>query len=143
LQVELGLTYLFIAHDLAVVRHISHQVAVMYLGRFVEQAPSDALFNRPRHPYTHSLLQAVPRMDGSRSTPAVTSEPPSPFEFVSGCAFHPRCRWATDVCRAELPALTHGDLESSEHPVACHHADLVDVEANGAPGEPVVHMPGR
>jgi len=143
LQDELGVTYLFIAHDLAVVRHISQAVAVMYLGRIVEQASAEALFSRPCHPYTISLLAAVPRMDRMLPTQATHSEPPSPFDVIPGCAFHPRCGWATEVCRAELPLLSRADAQSDEHLVACHHTDVVNAEARGALDDPVAQMPGR
>lgn len=125
LQNDLGLTYLFIAHDLAVVRHISHTVAVMYLGRIVEQGPGLSIFDQPHHPYTISLLEAVPQLDGAIAASTTNSEPPSPFAVIPGCAFHPRCRWATDICRAELPTLSRSDAQLNEHLVACHHADLV------------------
>jgi len=119
LQRELGLAYLFIAHDLSVVRHISDRVAVMYLGRIVETAPADQLFSRPHHPYTQSLLSAVPRPAPGRATGRVvlSGEVPSPFAAPSGCRFHPRCPLAVEICRREDPALRDpGDGRS----VACH-----------------------
>ena len=106
LRRDLGLTYLFISHNLAVVEHIATEVAVMYLGRFVEQAPVDALFGDPRHPYTRALLDAVPRVgDGTGALPAIPGAMPRPGELPSGCAFHPRCPRASDRCRAERPPL--------------------------------------
>ena len=121
LQEELGLSYLFIAHDLGIVRHVSDRIAVMYLGRIVETGDVDAVFDDPRHPYTRSLLAAVPRPDpkrrlAERDLPA--GEVPSPIAPPPGCAFHPRCPLATDRCRSEVPALrpVGGAL------VACHNA---------------------
>lgn len=107
LQVRLGLTYLFIAHDLAVVRHISDEVAVMYLGRIVEHAPRDILFERPLHPYTQALLSAIPvPQPGLRQKRIVlTGEIPSPANPPSGCPFHPRCPFAEDRCRQEQQVL--------------------------------------
>ena len=108
LQDEYGLAYLFIAHDLAVVQHIAHRVAVMYLGRIVELADTRSLFSEPLHPYTEALLSAVPipdptRRRGKRAIPA--GDVPSPVDPPQGCHFHPRCPHAIDRCRAEAPAL--------------------------------------
>ncbi len=117
LQQRLGLTYVFISHNLAVVHHIADRVGVMYLGRIVELAPTRALFRAPRHPYTRMLLDAVPdlEMTGKQRT-AVAGEVPNPLDPPPGCAFHPRCPFADARCRAERPALTrHGDTA-----VACH-----------------------
>jgi peptide/nickel transport system ATP-binding protein len=106
LQRQRGLTYLFISHNLAVVRHVSDEVGVMYLGRLVELADKAALFSSPRHPYTRMLLDAIPDigMTGRARTP-VQGEVPNPLEPPSGCAFHPRCPHANDRCRHERPAL--------------------------------------
>ena len=117
LQREQGLTYLFISHNLAVVRHVSDQVGVMYLGRLVELADKLELFARPRHPYTRMLLDAIPdiHMTGSSRTP-VQGEVPNPLNPPSGCAFHPRCPHANARCSAERPAL----IEIQRVRVACH-----------------------
>ncbi|MFO1217740.1 MAG: oligopeptide/dipeptide ABC transporter ATP-binding protein [Burkholderiaceae bacterium] len=117
LQRQRGLTYLFISHNLAVVRHVSDAVGVMYLGRLVELADTDALFASPRHPYTRMLLDAIPdlRMSGRARTP-VRGEVPNPLSPPSGCGFHPRCPLATARCRAERPALAAIDGIR----VACH-----------------------
>ena len=122
LQKELGLSYLLIAHDLSVVSHISDDVAVMYLGHIVEQAPSDSLYSRPKHPYTWCLLSAIPVPDPGRRTALVSmteGEPPSPMNPPSGCPFHPRCPKAFDRCRSEVPALAALGAET-DHLVACH-----------------------
>jgi len=114
LQARLGLTTLFISHNLAVVAHVADRVGVMYLGRLVEIADADALFARPRHPYTRMLLDALPdlEMSGRARTP-VAGEVPNPLDPPSGCAFHPRCPHADARCRAERPAL-------GAQAVACH-----------------------
>jgi len=118
LQREHGLSYLFIAHDLAVVAHISHRVAVMYLGRIVEIADKNELFGNPRHPYTQALLASVPAADprSKRLKPMVDGDVPSPVNPPSGCAFHTRCRHAIDRCKMERPLLR--DV-SEGHLVAC------------------------
>ncbi|MCC7045791.1 MAG: ABC transporter ATP-binding protein [Alphaproteobacteria bacterium] len=107
LQSRLHLTFLFVAHDLSVVRHISDRVAVMYVGQLVELAPTAAIFDRPRHPYTAALMRAVPVPDPRASNigGALKGEVPSPAAPPSGCYFHPRCRFAEDRCRREPPAL--------------------------------------
>jgi peptide/nickel transport system ATP-binding protein len=117
LQRARGLTYLFISHNLAVVRHVSDQVGVMYLGRLVEWADKSDLFARPRHPYTRMLLDAIPdiHMTGRARTP-VQGEVPNPLQPPSGCAFHPRCPHANERCAAERPAL----MEFQGMRVACH-----------------------
>ncbi len=117
LQRERGLTYLFISHNLAVVRHVSDQVGVMYLGRIVELADKHALFANPRHPYTRMLLDAIPKMhDTGRARTPVSGEVPNPLNPPTGCTFHPRCPHANDRCKAERPAL----LEIQGIKVACH-----------------------
>jgi peptide/nickel transport system ATP-binding protein len=117
LQRERGLTYLFISHNLAVVRHVSDQVGVMYLGRLVELADKHTLFANPRHPYTRMLLDAIPKMhDTGRARTPVHGEVPNPLNPPTGCSFHPRCPQATDICKAERPALR----EFQGIKIACH-----------------------
>ncbi len=129
LQKELRLTYIFIAHDLGVVRHVSNRIAVMYLGKLVELAPAEELYQRPIMPYTEALLSAVPIPDPDlsqkRERIVLEGDVPSPINPPSGCRFHPRCRYMTDICREVEPPLTdygHGHL------AACHHPLNVDKE---------------
>ncbi len=123
LQDDFGLTYVFIAHDLGVVRHVADRIAVMYLGVIVEVAPADELWDRPIHPYTEALLSAIPVIDdenggGRRERIVLAGEVPSPIDPPSGCRFHPRCRYATEICREVRPPLVdHG----GGHVAACHH----------------------
>jgi oligopeptide transport system ATP-binding protein len=121
LQEQLGVTYLFIAHDLSMVKHISHRVAVMYLGKIAELAGKDALFDQPLHPYTQSLISAVPipnpRLEAKRSRIILKGEPPSPARPPSGCVFHPRCELAVDECKAAVPQYREAQ---PGHFVACH-----------------------
>jgi peptide/nickel transport system ATP-binding protein len=117
LQDRFGLTYLFISHNLAVVRHMASRIGVMYLGRLVEVAEAKALFRAPRHPYTRMLLDAVPALDpGGRQRKPVEGEAPNPIEPPPGCAFHPRCPYADARCRSEQPRLTAAGAAL----VACH-----------------------
>ena len=120
LQAELGLTYLFIAHDLSVVQHISSRVAVMYLGRIVELADSKELYLHPLHPYTEALLSAVPSTnpDISRERIILTGDVPNPANPPPGCHFHTRCRYAQDICRQQVPEWQ----DFRGHGVACHRA---------------------
>jgi oligopeptide transport system ATP-binding protein len=122
LQDELSLTYMFIAHDLGVVRHVSDRIAVMYLGKIVEISPAEELYQRPVHPYTEALLSAVPvpdpELSAKRERIVLEGDVPSPISPPSGCRFHPRCRYATEVCATEEPPLVaHG----TGHLAACHH----------------------
>ena len=128
LRNEFGLTYLFIAHDLSVVRHISHRVAVMYLGRIVELAEANELFENPKHPYTQALLSAVPipdpAVERTRRLEIIEGEIPSPVNPPSGCVFHPRCPLADDTCRIGVPDTI--DLGTG-HLVACKKVDQLEL----------------
>ena len=124
LKDELGLTYVFIAHDIAVVKHIADVIAVMYLGHIVEMMDAKQIFKNPVHPYTRSLLSAVPTVDydaeRTRERIILQGEVPSPTHAPSGCPFHPRCVYAKDICSKECPALK--DI-GGKHSVACHFAE--------------------
>jgi oligopeptide transport system ATP-binding protein len=126
LRERFGLTYLFIAHDLSVVRHLCQRVAVMYLGRIVEMADSDELFDNPLHPYTQALLSAVPipdpRVEAGREFRPPRGEVPSPINPPSGCRFHTRCPMAQEICKIEEPPLR--DIGGG-HLSACHFAEDV------------------
>ena len=122
LRAELGLTYLFISHDLGVVRHLSDRVVIMYLGRVVESAQTSILFREPNHPYTRALLEEVPRMDlRHREFEPVRGEIPSPLDPPRGCHFHPRCPHAMARCRTEVPRLRE---VAAGHRSACHLNDM-------------------
>jgi oligopeptide/dipeptide ABC transporter ATP-binding protein len=128
LQDELDLTYIFIAHDLGVVRHVSDRIAVMYLGKIVEISPAEELYKRPVHPYTEALLSAVPIPDpvitAQREQIVLEGDVPSPIAPPSGCRFHPRCKYATEICsQVEPPLIDHSgtDQASAGHLAACHH----------------------
>lgn len=127
LQEQFGLTYLFIAHDLSVVEHISDRVAVMYLGRIVEIAEVDELFENPKHPYTEALFSAIPSPDPDAQNKQIILEGdvPSPANPPKGCHFHPRCRYAVDICREETPYLM--SCGSGGHQVACHRAQELNL----------------
>ncbi|WP_409463127.1 ABC transporter ATP-binding protein [Amycolatopsis sp. GA6-003] len=135
LKERLGLTYVFIAHDLGVVRHTSDRVAVMYLGRIVEQAPVAEIFAAPHHPYTAALLASVPIPDPAAGTgwrdTTLAGDVPSPLDPPRGCRFHPRCPRATSVCRTTEPLLAK---ENARHEVACHHP--LEPAVQVAPAEP-------
>ena len=122
LQQEFGLTYLFVAHNLAVVEHISTRVAVMYLGKIAEISPRKDLFNRPLHPYTQALMSAIPIPNPKlkRKRIILPGDVPSPLNPPSGCRFHPRCPYAKEKCSVEVPELRELD---TEHWVACHYAE--------------------
>ncbi len=122
LKDEHGLTYLFISHDLTVVRHMADTIGVLYLGRLLEEAPPDALFTEPAHPYSAMLIDAAPRLDAfGREVVPPEGEIPDPIDPPTGCAFHPRCPIATDICKQERPPLEAFGAGR----VACHHAGQV------------------
>lgn len=127
IQAIYGLTYLFIAHDLSIIKHISHRVAVMYLGSLVELAPSEELYRQPRHPYTQALLSAIPIPDpvveSKRQRIILQGDLPSPLHPPSGCKFRTRCRYATSRCAMEVPAFKA--LKNTGHFVACHFVDTM------------------
>jgi oligopeptide transport system ATP-binding protein len=142
LQDEFQLTYLFIAHDLGVVRHVSDRIAVMYLGKIVELSPAEELYTRPIMPYTEALLSAVPIPDpdlaSRRERIVLEGDVPSPINPPSGCRFHPRCRYATEICQqVEPPLVDYGN----DHFAACHHPLNVDAATLGNVGVSVEHTP--
>jgi oligopeptide/dipeptide ABC transporter ATP-binding protein len=129
LQEEFHLSYVFVAHDLSVVRHVSDRIVVMYLGKLMEVSPAEELYTKPIHPYTSVLLGAIPIPDPeenrARTRPLVTGEPPSPVRPPPGCRFHTRCPRATDICRTVEPPLTE---YAGGHLAACHHPQGVGAE---------------
>jgi oligopeptide/dipeptide ABC transporter ATP-binding protein len=129
LQDEFQLTYMFVAHDLSVVRHVSDRIAVMYLGKLMELSPAEELYTKPIHPYTFALLSAIPIPDPeenrSRERIVVGGEPPNPIDPPNGCVFHPRCPRATDICREIEPPLAR---YPKGHLAACHHPMNVSAE---------------
>jgi oligopeptide/dipeptide ABC transporter ATP-binding protein len=129
LQDDMGLSYVFIAHDLSVVRHVSDQIAVMYLGKLMEVSPARELYTKPMHPYTEALLEAIPIPDpeenSRRSRNVLGGEPPNPINPPSGCRFHTRCSYATEICRTVEPPLAE---YANGHVAACHHPRNVTAE---------------
>jgi peptide/nickel transport system ATP-binding protein len=130
LQAQLGLTYLFVAHDLSVVKHVSDRVAVMYVGRIVELAPTEPLFRTPRHPYTEALLSAVPKPDPRLRAQRIVlpGEVADPAHPPPGCHFHPRCPYSVDACRSETPTLREA---APGHVVSCHRAEELALRGVG------------
>jgi len=127
LQVEFNLTYLFISHDLSVVEYIANRVAVMYVGKLVEVAPTDALFTTPKHPYTEALLSAVPKPDPRLRSKRIVLEGDvaDPANPPSGCYFHPRCRYAQDRCKTDTPVLRE---IAPGHSASCHLAEELSLQ---------------
>jgi oligopeptide/dipeptide ABC transporter ATP-binding protein len=148
LQDDFGLTYVFVAHDLSVVRHVSDRIAVMYLGKIMELSPSEELYRKPIHPYTAALLSAIPipdpRENRRRERIVVGGEPPSPVEPPSGCVFHTRCPRARERCRVEVPPLTE---YGSGHTAACHfplNVDAAEIAASRvSPTSPAAASDGK
>ncbi len=142
LQDELGLSYIFVAHDLSVVRHVSDRIVVMYLGKLMEISPAEELYHKPIHPYTSALLGAIPipdpKQNRERQRVTVSGEPPNPINPPSGCRFHTRCPRATEVCSAVEPQLTE---YAGGHLAACHHPQTVTPEeiaaATRSPASPL------
>jgi oligopeptide/dipeptide ABC transporter ATP-binding protein len=142
LQDEFKLTYLFVAHDLSVVRHVSDRIAVMYLGKIMEVSPAEELYTKPIHPYTSALLAAIPipdpRENRQRERIVVSGEPPNPITPPSGCVFHPRCPRATQICREEEPPLAR---YPNGHLAACHHPmNVTEAEIRGCEKDPCSPM---
>ena len=133
LKDEFELTYVFISHDLHVVRYMSDRVMVMYLGQVVEIGPAESLFTQPQHPYTRALLSSIPSMDPDRrtQTPPLAGDPPNPINPPSGCRFHTRCAQAQDICAQRVPLLR---AQAMAHPVAC----LMHEPGSGHPLAPVL-----
>jgi len=130
LQEKFKLTYIFISHDLSVVQHVSDRVAVMYLGRIVELASTEELFDSPKHPYTESLLLSVPKPDPEavEEFRPIEGEVPSPVNPPSGCHFHPRCQYAEKVCKTAVPEFRDVGLVENPHYVACHFAERLSLK---------------
>ncbi|MCA9889479.1 MAG: ATP-binding cassette domain-containing protein [Anaerolineae bacterium] len=131
---ELGLTLIFVAHDLSVVEHISDRIAVMYVGKIVELAETEELLNRPLHPYTEALLSAIPPADPLRKVDRIQleGEVPSPSNPPTGCSFHPRCRYAKDICKQDEPTFTEVE---PDHFVSCHFAKELHLQGIAAAPE--------
>ena len=130
LQREFSLTYLFISHDLGVVRHISDRIIVMYLGKIVEIADKKSLFGNPQHPYTKSLLSAIPStdVDHKKERIILKGDVPSPIDPPKGCRFHTRCPFATELCRTEAPKLRSADYMNGDHQAACHYMEDISTD---------------
>ena len=130
LQKKLGLTYIFVAHDLSVVQYISDRVAVMYLGRIVEIGKSKDLYHSPTHPYTKALLSSIPAAHprNKRSIQPLAGDVPSPSNPPPGCAFHPRCPFATDICKQQVPKLRPFNGREA----ACHNLESINAQVGGA-----------
>ncbi len=126
IQAERGLAYLFISHDLRIVRHISDRVAVMYLGSIAELAPAEQLYRTPKHPYTEALLSAIPKSHPGETKARIVlpGDVPNPANPPSGCTFNPRCRYAQDICRVEKPPLRE---IAPGHFAACHFAETLEL----------------
>jgi oligopeptide/dipeptide ABC transporter ATP-binding protein len=124
LQSEFNLTYMFISHDLTVVRHVSDRIAVMYLGRIVEMTNADSIYSNPLHPYTQALISAIPEPVPGKSSDRIILQGnvPSPISPPSGCYFHTRCPFAKEICSAEYPELKNYTSGNDEHLAACHFA---------------------
>ncbi|MBN2040426.1 MAG: dipeptide ABC transporter ATP-binding protein [Spirochaetes bacterium] len=125
LQQEMDLTYIFISHDLTVVKHISDRIAVMYLGKIVEFTNADSIYQNPMHPYTQALISAIPRPDPlqKKNRIVLTGDVPSPVNPPSGCSFHTRCPYAEEICKNETPLLnSYTDADNNTHQVSCHFA---------------------
>lgn len=131
LQEQYNLTYLFISHDLGVVRHISDRIIVMYLGKIVEIADKHSLFENPQHPYTKALLSAIPVPDPDKKKERIVlkGDVPSPIDPPAGCRFHTRCPFATDKCRTEEPKLRTSELMKEGHEAACHYMEEISAGA--------------
>ena len=131
LQSAFGLTYLFISHDLSVVRYVSDRIAVMYAGKIVEVAPKEEVLANPAHPYTEALLSSIPKagLSGQMDRIVLPGEPPDPANLPSGCVFHPRCRYAQDICRTVEPKLRP---LTSDHVVSCHLAESLQLQGVSA-----------
>lgn len=134
LQREMNLTYLFISHDLGVVRHISNRIIVMYLGKIVEIGDNDSIFENPKHPYTQALLSAIPVPNPKKKSKRILlkGDVPSPIDPPSGCRFHTRCPFATDLCRTEMPELRTIDDMVEGHKAACHYINEVSFDGLAA-----------
>lgn len=130
LQREMDLTYLFISHDLGVVRHISNRIIVMYLGKIVEIGDNDSIFENPKHPYTQALLSAIPVPNPKKKSKRILlkGDVPSPIDPPEGCRFHTRCPFATDLCRKEIPELRTIDDMAEGHRAACHYINEVSFD---------------